>query len=101
MPRTILRKTQGCMAQSVSETRASTRHASPHALDYLDDEHRIHVIGCGSFAAAEKGRPESTPRSYTLLRVRRDLKGVEILRRHQKKADGPFNDGGRQILDLI
>jgi hypothetical protein len=70
------------------------------ALDYLDDEHRIHVVGCGSFAAGDKGRPESTPRSYTLLRVGRDLKEIEIVRRHQKKAEGPFGDGGRQTLEL-
>ena len=39
------------------------------ALHYLDDARRIHVVGSGSFGASAKDRPESTPRSYSLLRV--------------------------------
>jgi len=60
------------------------------ALHYLDAARRIHVVGSGSFGAAAKARPESTPRSYSLLRVHRDLKLVEVERRYQKTAQGPY-----------
>ena len=70
------------------------------ALDYLDEAHRICVVGSGSFGAAAKDRPESTPRSYSLLRVARDLKAVEVERRHQKTADGPYEAGPRNQLPL-
>ena len=63
------------------------------ALHYLDDARRIHVVGSGSFSATAKDRPESTPRSYSLLRVHRDFKTVEVVRRYQKTAEGPYEDG--------
>jgi predicted MPP superfamily phosphohydrolase len=71
-----------------------------NALHYLDDAHRIYVVGSGSFGAGAKDRPESTPRSYSLLRVARDLKTVEVERRHQKTADGPYEAGPRKQLPL-
>jgi WD40 repeat protein len=70
------------------------------ALHYLDDARRIHVVGSGSFGAAAKDRPESTPRSYSLLRIARDLKHVEVERRHQKTAEGPYDPGPKYSLPL-
>jgi WD40 repeat protein len=68
-------------------------HERADALHYLVDARRIHVIGSGSFGASKEGRPESTPRSYSLLRIRRDLKHVEVERRHQRTAEGPYELG--------
>jgi hypothetical protein len=70
------------------------------ALHYLDDARRIHVIGSGSFGAGSQDRPESTPRSYTLLRVHRDLKVVEVERRYQKKSEGPYDAGPRRRIEF-
>jgi small GTP-binding protein len=71
------------------------------ALHYLDDARRIHVIGSGSFGAAATGRPESTPRSYSLLRITRDLKHVEVERRHQRTAEGPYEFGRQYEIPLM
>jgi predicted ATP-binding protein involved in virulence len=70
-------------------------HERDDALHYLDDARRIHLIGSGSFGAMAKDRPESTPRSYSLLRIHRDLKTVEVERRHQRTAEGPYVPGPR------
>jgi len=70
------------------------------ALHYLDDARRIHVVGSGSFGAAAKDRPESTPRSYSLLRIARDFKRVEVERRHQKAAEAPYDPRSRYVLQL-
>jgi len=69
-------------------------------LHYLDDARRIHVIGSGSFGASKEGRPESTPRSYSLLRLHRDLKTVEVERRYQKTAASPYDAGPRYPIKL-
>jgi GTPase SAR1 family protein/predicted MPP superfamily phosphohydrolase len=69
-------------------------------LHYLDDARRIHLVGSGSFGAAAKDRPESTPRSYSLLRVHRDFKVVEVERRYQRTAEGPYDGGPRQRISL-
>jgi hypothetical protein len=68
------------------------------ALHYLDAARRIHVVGSGSFGAMAKDRPESTPRSYSLLRVQRDLKTVEVERRYQKTTEGPYDAGPRHVI---
>ena len=70
------------------------------ALHYLDDARRIHVVGAGSFGAVKEGRPESTPRSYSLLRINRDFKSVVVERRNQKTAEGPYEDGRRYKISL-
>ena len=70
------------------------------ALDYLDEARRIYVVGSGSFGAGAKDRPESTPRSYSLLRVGRELKAVEVERRHQNTAEGPYEGGKRYEIGL-
>jgi len=75
-------------------------HDRDDALHYLDDARRIHVIGSGSFGASAKDRPESTPRSYSLLRVRRDLKTVDVERRYQRTAEAPYEPGRRHELKL-
>jgi len=75
-------------------------HERDDALHYLDDARRIHVIGCGSFGVSAEGRPESTPRSYSLLRITRDLKHVEAERRHQRTAEGPYELGKRYEIPL-
>ncbi|MCW5979521.1 MAG: metallophosphoesterase [Bryobacteraceae bacterium] len=69
-------------------------------LHYLDDARRIYLVGSGSFGAVAKDRPESTPRSYSLLRVQRDLKAVEVERRYQKTAEGPYDGGARRTITL-
>ena len=50
----------------------------------------IHIAGAGSFGAAAEGRPESIPRLYNLLEVRRDLSSVRIHTRRQMTADGAW-----------
>jgi small GTP-binding protein len=51
---------------------------------------KMYVIGCGSFGADKTDRPESTPRSYNLLEISRDLKKVRVHTRCQRKSDGPW-----------
>jgi hypothetical protein len=69
-------------------------------LHHLDDARRVHVVGSGSVGAVAKDRPESTPRSYSLLRIHRNLKAVEVERRYQKTAEGPYQGGTRYDLPL-
>lgn len=73
-------------------------HDREDALHYLDDARRIHVVGSGTFAAAAIDRPESSPRSYTILRVHRDFKKVEVERRYQRTAEAPYESGPRHEL---
>lgn len=75
-------------------------HERDDALNYLNNERRIHVIGSGSFGAVAKDRPESTPRMYALLRVHRDLKTVEVERRYQRTAESPYEAGPRHKIRL-
>jgi hypothetical protein len=56
-----------------------------------DDNKKLHVAGAGSFASPAPGRPESTPRLYNLLEIRRDLSGARVHTRRQLKADGPWD----------
>jgi hypothetical protein len=69
-------------------------------LHDLQHRRRIHAIGSGSFGAGVEGPARATPRSYSLLRVHRDLKVVEVERRHQKKAEGPYDAGPRQQIEF-
>lgn len=53
-------------------------------------EKRANIVGAGSFGSPAEGRPESTPRLYNLLEIRRDLTSVRIHTRCQPKPDGPW-----------
>ena len=59
-------------------------------LLHLDPGSCIHVIGGGSFGASAQDRPESTPRLYSLLEVARDMSEIRVIRRRQKKPEGPY-----------
>jgi small GTP-binding protein len=59
-------------------------------LNYLDARRRIHAIGGGAFGARMEDRPESTPRSYSLLEVARDLGRIRVVRRAQKTAEAAY-----------
>jgi hypothetical protein len=60
-------------------------------VGYLDLKRTIHVVGGGAFGAQKEGRPESTPRLYSLLKIGRDLDYVHIFRRQQKTPEGPYD----------
>ena len=50
----------------------------------------VHIIGSGSFASPEKGRPESTPRLYNLLEVSCDFSSIRVHTREQRKGQGAW-----------
>jgi hypothetical protein len=51
---------------------------------------KLYVVGCGSFGAPATGLPESTPRLYNLLEIRRDLTSARVHTRCQPKPDGAW-----------
>jgi hypothetical protein len=51
---------------------------------------KLHVVGSGSFGARHEDRPESTPRLYNLLEIRRDLTSARVHTRSQPKPDGTW-----------
>jgi small GTP-binding protein len=57
-------------------------------LNYLEPQRAIYVVGGGSFGAPMHHRPESVPRLYNLLEVRRDLKQVEVHTRSRRQEGG-------------
>lgn len=59
-------------------------------LNYLDPRRTLHVIGGGSFGAPTHARPESVPRLYNLLEVRRDLRHAEVHTRGLRKQGGAW-----------
>jgi WD40 repeat protein len=59
------------------------------------------VAGWPHLGQRLRDRPESAARSYTLLRVHRDLKTVEVERRYQKKAEGPYEPGRAHKITLL
>lgn len=52
---------------------------------------RIHIVGSGSFGAPGEDRPESTPRLYNALEIRRDLTSARVHTRCQPKVDGAWD----------
>jgi len=72
-------------------------------IGYKRASTQIQVVGAGSFGSPTGGRPESTPRLYNLLEIRRDLRSVRVHTREQARPDGawqgwfqwPDPDGGR------
>ena len=48
------------------------------------------MIGGGAFGSRIEDRPESTPRSYSMLEVARDLGSIRVIRRRQNTAEGPY-----------
>jgi 3',5'-cyclic AMP phosphodiesterase CpdA len=53
---------------------------------------RMHVLGAGSFGSPAEGRPESVPRLYNLIEVKRHLSSVRVHTRRQPKPDGPWSE---------
>jgi hypothetical protein len=50
----------------------------------------LYITGAGSFGAPAADRPESTPRLYNLLEIRRDLTGARVHTHCQPKPEGPW-----------
>lgn len=63
-----------CLHGHVHETRAEL-------IGYVCGPTSLHVVGAGSFGASARARPESTPRLYNVLELRR---GGETLRVHTR-----------------
>jgi small GTP-binding protein len=74
-------------------------------------EKKLHIVGSGSFGARAKDLPESTPRLYNVLEIKRDLKSACVHTRCQPKPDGPWKgwnewprpdggDGGLPYYDI-
>jgi serine/threonine protein kinase/nucleoside phosphorylase len=59
-------------------------------LNYLDPNRGLHVIGGGSFGAPTHLRPESVPRLYNLLEVRKDLQQLRVNTRCLRKQGGAW-----------
>lgn len=72
-----------CLHGHVHEERADL-------LGYLHPTRRIHVIGAGSFDAPSKNRPESIPRIYNLLEIRRDHSSIRVHTRCKLKKTGAW-----------
>ncbi|RKH55177.1 protein kinase domain-containing protein [Corallococcus llansteffanensis] len=73
-----------CLHGHVHEERAEF-------LNYLDPQRGLHVIGGGSFGAPTHARPESVPRLYNLLELRRDLQHVQVHTRCRRKQGGAWD----------
>lgn len=52
---------------------------------------QMHVAGTGSFGSPAAGRPESTPRLYNLIEVKKDLRSIRVHTRRQLKPDGAWS----------
>ncbi len=72
-----------CLHGHVHEDRADL-------LGYLHPTRKLHVMGAGSFGAPTHHRPESVPRLYNLLEVRRDLGSVRVHTRGLHKQGGAW-----------
>ncbi|MCY1032644.1 metallophosphoesterase [Corallococcus sp. BB11-1] len=72
-----------CLHGHVHEDRADL-------FGYMHPTRRIHVVGAGSFGAPTAGRPESVPRLYNLLTVKRDLSGIRVHTRSLPKQGGSW-----------
>ncbi|HEX8825794.1 MAG TPA: metallophosphoesterase [Archangium sp.] len=72
-----------CMHGHVHEDRADL-------VGYLHPTRKLHVMGAGSFGAPTYHRPESVPRLYNLLEVRRDLGSVKVHTRCLRKQGGAW-----------
>lgn len=53
-------------------------------------DRKLHILGSGSFGARAEDRPESMPRLYNLLEIRRDLRSAIVHTRCQPKPDGSW-----------
>jgi hypothetical protein len=54
------------------------------------EKNKIQIIGAGTFGAKVDDRPESIPRLYNLLEIKKDLSSIRIHTRQQRKIDGPW-----------
>jgi small GTP-binding protein len=72
-----------CLHGHVHEDRADL-------LNPLHSERRIQVVGAGSFGAPTHHRPESVPRLFNLLEVRRDLRQLRVHTRCLRKQGGAW-----------
>jgi hypothetical protein len=74
-----------CLHGHVHEDRADI-------VGYLHPTRKIHIAGAGTFGATATQRPESMPRLYNLIEVRRDHSKVRVHTRWMKK-EGKAWDG--------
>jgi GTPase SAR1 family protein/3',5'-cyclic AMP phosphodiesterase CpdA len=72
-----------CMHGHVHEDRADL-------VNYLQPERKLYVVGAGSFGAPMHHRPESVPRLFNLLEVRRDLRRFRVHTRSLRKHGGAW-----------
>ncbi|HKS43366.1 MAG TPA: metallophosphoesterase, partial [Blastocatellia bacterium] len=52
---------------------------------------KMNVAGAGSFGSPPEGRPESMPRLYNLIEVKKDFSSVRVHTRRQMKPDGAWS----------
>lgn len=83
MGRLLKANVQVCLHGHVHEERADW-------LRYPQSDRQIHVVGAGSFGAPTAHRPESVPRLYNLLEVKRDLSGLRVHTRAMRKQGGAW-----------
>ncbi len=69
-------------------------HGDVHELrcDHIGYRHEkeLHVIGAGSFGSPPESRPESTPRLYNILEIRRDLASIRVHTRFQPRTNSEW-----------
>jgi len=53
-------------------------------------KNKMHILGSGSYGAVGTEKPESTPRLYNLIEIKRDLKSIRVHTRCQKKENGKW-----------
>jgi len=83
MKRLLQADVRVCLHGHVHEDRADL-------VNHLHAERRIHVMGAGSFGAPTHDRPESVPRLFNLLEVRRDLRSLRVHTRCMRKQGGAW-----------
>lgn len=72
-----------CLHGHVHEDRADVAR-------YLDPKRQVYIAGAGSFGAAAKDRPESTPRLYNLIEIARDHRKIKVYTRSMRKDGGAW-----------
>jgi small GTP-binding protein len=72
-----------CLHGDVHEVRSEL-------VRYRHADGSLEVVGAGSFSAPAAGRPESTPRLYNLLEVKRDLSAIRVHTRQRRRSEGAW-----------
>ena len=59
-------------------------------VNYWQPDKKFHVLGAGTFGGDATTRPESMPRLYNLLEIKRDFSSLRVNTRCQQRANGPW-----------